>query len=383
MTGAWTADDISWVRQAAVSAGFDLAGVAATPAASDPAGTLVASRFAEWVKEGRAGEMAYLTRQNDQGELLRSSARNAMPWARSIVVCAFNYNGDGPRSIDPAMADQGWIARYAWNGKADGRAVDYHDDLMHRLRALEADLQRRLPCQSHCYVDTGPLLEREFAAQAGVGWTGKNTCVINQDTGSWLLLGVIVTSLDLPAAAALDLAPDRCGSCTRCIDACPTDALIAPRQMDASRCISYLTIELKGSIPEDLRKPIGRQVFGCDICQDVCPWNRRAPVVSRADLATRQELINPTIHSLAAMDEAEFRRQFEGSPLERTKLRRIQRNIAIAMGNSGEQTFLPKLAEWSRSADPVLAEAATWALNRLEAALAPQNTTAPLGNVRP
>ncbi len=366
MSDVWKPEDLSWVKQAALDAGFDLAGVAPTPAAGEPAGSLVASRFAEWVSQGRAGEMAYLTRQNEHGELLRSSARNAMPWARSILVCAFNYNGDGPRSIDPAAAGLGWIARYAWNGTPDGGPVDYHDDLLERLRIVEAGLRERALCQTRCYVDTGPLLERDFAAQAGIGWTGKNTCIINQGIGSWLLLGVIVTSLQLTATAALDLAPDRCGSCTRCIDACPTSALIAPRQMDASRCISYLTIELKGAIPEELREPMGRQVFGCDICQDVCPWNRRAPIATKAGLATRQELVNPPLASLAALDEAGFKRQFKGSPLERTRLRRIQRNAAIAMGNSADQTFLQKLTEWSATGDPVLSETATWALDRLK-----------------
>jgi len=201
---------------------------------------------------------------------------------------------------------------------------------------------------------------------AGVGWIGKNTCVLNQELGSWLLLGVIVTSLELaPQALALPAA-DRCGTCTRCIEACPTDALIAPRQMDASRCISYLTIEKKGVISEDLRVRMGRQVFGCDICQDVCPWNRRAPVGTSNALPARRELVNPALAWLGSMDGPTFNRWFRGSPLERTRRKRVLRNVAIAMGNSGDREFLPQLQQWAEGEDDVLAEAAAWALRRIE-----------------
>jgi epoxyqueuosine reductase len=202
--------------------------------------------------------------------------------------------------------------------------------------------------------------------QAGIGWIGKNTCVLNQQQGSWLLLGVIVTSLVVPETAPLQVVADRCGSCTRCIDACPTGALVAPREMDASRCIAYLTIEKKGSIPEELREPIGRQVFGCDICQDVCPWNRRSPVSQHEGMIPRLELVNPALDWLASLDEPAFRRWFKGSPLERTRRKRLRRNVAIAMGNSGQPRFLPKLEEWSISEDPVLAETAQWAVRRIQ-----------------
>jgi epoxyqueuosine reductase len=365
MAAEWSAELVSGMREQALAEGFDLAGVAAAPAADEPGGTLTAERFREWVEDGRAGEMEYLKRRNEQGALLRESARAAMPWARSVLVCAMNYNGAGPKSIEAAPDQAGWIARYAWLGDADGNATDYHVDLLLRLRAVEAALCARIECQTRCYVDTGPLLERDFAARAGVGWVGKNTCVINQQMGSWLLLGVIVTSLELPSSAAFEISPDRCGSCTRCLDACPTDALVAPREMDASRCISYLTIELKGEIPLDLREPMGRQVFGCDICQEVCPWNRRAPIALKAGLRTREELVNPALSWLAEMDDAGFRRAFKGSPLERTKRRRVQRNVAIAMGNSGDPAFAPQLETWAEGDDPVLADAARWALGRL------------------
>jgi epoxyqueuosine reductase len=361
---AWDAELAEWVRERALGAGFDLCGVAAAPAAEEDAGKLTAKRFSDWVERGRAGEMEYLKRRDEAGELLRRSARVAMPWVRSVVVCAMNYNAAGPRSIDAADAGAGWIARYAWNGKEDGGAVDYHDDLLARLRLVEADLLARVDCRTKCYVDTGPLLERDFAARAGVGWVGKNTCVLNQEKGSWLLLGVIVTSLGVAGEVSLTSA-DRCGSCTRCIDACPTDALVGAREMDAARCIAYLTIEKKGSIALDLREPMGRQVFGCDICQEVCPWNRRAPVAAVPGLRRRDELVNPALDRLARMDAAEFKREFAGSPLERTRRARVQRNVAIAMGNSGDAGFGPRLEEWAAGEDAVLAEAARWALERL------------------
>jgi epoxyqueuosine reductase len=378
MTRTWNSALIAQAKSLASAHGFDRAGVAAAHSASDPQGAASAQRFEAWVDAGYAGEMQYLARRNEAGELLRASARTAMPWARSVLVCALNYNLDGangqaPRSIDRADAGTGWIAKYAWTGTEDGRPVDYHDDMLRRLRAVEAGLHELADCETRCYVDTGPLLERDFAALAGIGWIGKNTCVINQELGSWLLLGVIVTSLptEIPVAVAQAVAQDRCGSCTRCIDACPTGALFNPthdsptRHMDASLCIAYLTIEKKGDIAVELREKMGRQVFGCDICQDVCPWNRRAPVAAIVGLERREELVNPALEWLAGLDAAGFKREFAGSPLERTKRSRLHRNVAIAMGNSGDAAFLPQLEEWSRGEDAVLRESAAWAIQRL------------------
>jgi epoxyqueuosine reductase len=199
-----------------------------------------------------------------------------------------------------------------------------------------------------------------------LGWIGKNTCVLNQELGSWLLLGVIVTSLPFGEGVSIAEAADRCGSCTRCIDACPTGALVGEREMDATRCIAYLTIEKKGTIAEELREGIGRQVFGCDICQDVCPWNRRAPVAVREGSRARAELINPALEWLAGMDAKEFKRWFAGSPLERTRRKRLLRNVAIARGNSGEQRYVAQLLAWQQGEDAVLAEAAAWAERRIE-----------------
>ena len=221
--------------------------------------------------------MRYLEARNDSGELKRASLANAAPWARSVVVCAMNYNTDQPYSTHAGTTTQGWISRYAWSER------DYHEVLLKKLRQLEAEFvslcetKRAETPRTWCYVDTGPVIERIFAKYAGIGWIGKNTCVLNENLGSWLFLGVMLTSVPLTPAIPVT---DRCGTCTRCLDACPTNAFPAPYQLDATRCISYLTIEKRGSIPEELRAGIGRQVFGCDICQDVCPWNRHAPVTS-------------------------------------------------------------------------------------------------------
>jgi epoxyqueuosine reductase len=377
------------LERLAAEAGFAAVGIAAVPEPGSPEDEAERARFVDWIAEGRAGEMDYLQRRNDSGALLRSSVRIALPWARSVIVCAASYNADLPRSTDLAPADAGWIARYAWSSNLTGnsgpdgqpRPSDYHKVLLRRLESLRDKLAQELsqksdgpllskglpaaaPFESRCFVDTGPVVERVYARYAGIGWTGKNTCILNQKLGSWIFLGVIVTSLELPAPAA-QLAADRCGSCTRCIDACPTQALIAPRQMDASRCISYLTIEKRGPIPGELRPLIGRQIFGCDICQDVCPWNRRAPTAADPELAPRAALVNPALAWLAAMDEPTWERWFNGSPVRRAKFSGFRRNLAIAMGNSGQCQFLPILEEWARDPDPVLAESAKDAAQRL------------------
>ena len=368
MASEWSSELKQWIGERAVEAGFDRCGVVGIEM-EEASGALDGKRFADWVERGRAGEMEYLKRRNEAGEFLRSGVKAAIPWAQSVVVCALNYNAAGPLSIEPAAAGTGWIGRYAWSGKAieGGMArADYHEDLLGRLRRMEAALLSRLQCETRCYVDTGPLVERSLAAHAGIGWIGKNTCVLNQELGSWLLLGVIVTSLPVNDDAVAVIAADRCGSCTRCIDACPTDALVGEREMDASRCIAYLTIEKKEAIAEELREPIGRQVFGCDICQDVCPWNRRSPIVRREGMLPRPELINPALEWLARMDAKEFKQRFKGSPLERTTRKRLLRNVAIAMGKavpSREREFLPQVAGVDvQGEDAVLAETAGWAL---------------------
>lgn len=343
------------VTQAATEAGFDLVGVAPVDDAPE------LEYFPRWIAAGHAGEMKYMEARDEQGRLKRASLAHAAPWARSVVVCALNYNTAQPYSTQVRDAGRGWISRYAWSRQ------DYHDVVMLRLRQVEAVVRNAYGSDdlvTRCYVDTGPIVERVVAKYAGIGWIGKNTCILNQKLGSWLFLGVILTSLDL----APDLpAPDRCGSCMRCIDACPTDAFIAPYRLDSTKCISYLTIEKRGTLPEDdeLRSGMGRHVFGCDICQDVCPWNRKAPATNADELQAREELVNPALDWLAEMSAEEFRRTFRGSPVRRAKLAGLRRNAAIAIGNSGERKFLPLLEKLAGDEDDLVAESAAWAHRKL------------------
>jgi epoxyqueuosine reductase len=346
-----------FVKQTALDEGFSLSGIA--PAA--PLQEL--EYFPAWIKSGHHGEMAYLAKTNDAGELRRAALANVAPWARSVVVCAANYNSATPYSTQSADPERGWISRYAFFDS------DYHDSLLKRLRRIEQRMVERIVAEGHasprtwCYVDTGPVVERVLAQHSGVGWTGKNTCILNQQLGSWLFLGVILSSHSLPP----DLpAPDRCGSCTRCLDACPTQAFVAPRQLDATRCISYLTIEQRGAAPEELREKMGRHLFGCDICQDVCPWNRRAPASRDPEFAPRTELVNPSLDWISGMNMEEFRHTFRGSPIKRVKLRGLLRNAAIAMGNSGDRKYLPRLRELAHNEDPAVSEHAHWAIAKLE-----------------
>lgn len=355
------------VRKSAQRLGFHLAGIAPihssaeVPDSEDDLCTLPElTSFPQWIAEGRAGEMEYLKRKDAQGRFLRSSAQIPFPWARSVIVCAVDYNSNQPYSIDeadpPNAQPRGWIARYAWSGYAAeasresdspqdktacssaAKPTDYHHLIRDRMVLLNRSLQAQLgEFQSRCFVDTGPLVERIYAKYAGLGWQGKNTCLIHESLGSWLFLGVIVTSLELPPEQWAQPLPDRCGSCTRCIDACPTDAL-DPYRMDASRCIAYLTIEKRGALPEDLAPKIGRNVFGCDICQEVCPWNnrrdrsqaRRIPVTDWPEFQPRLELVNPALEWLAEMTKEDYRREFRGSPVERTKYLDFRRNVENA-----------------------------------------------------
>jgi epoxyqueuosine reductase len=342
------------LKQAAIDAGFDLAGVA--PVEDFPE----LGKFRDWVSAGRAGEMKYLEARNETGDLRRASLKSVFSWARSVLVCAINYNTAHPYSTQVSNPDRGWISRYAW-----GRE-DYHDSVLRRLKQVEMKLKKiggNIPVETRCYVDTGPVVERVFAKYAGVGWTGKNTCIINQKIGSWLFLGVIVTSLELVPDVP---APDRCGSCTRCIEACPTNALLAPYELDSTKCISYLTIEKRGFIPEELREGIGQQVFGCDICQDVCPWNRKRAVSPHPEFQPREELFNPALAWLAEISEEDFREKFRGSPIKRTKRSGLRRNALIAIGNSGDAQFLPVIERAACDRDPAISEAASWARRRLK-----------------
>jgi epoxyqueuosine reductase len=334
-------------RTLAREVGFDLVGVAAP----DPPPEL--AHFARWIARGRAGEMAYLTSQVER----RSDLRVAFPWARSVLAVGLQYDTPHPYSTEDGA--NGWIARYAWGD-------DYHDVLKALLDRLVERLAGEVgPFQSRTYVDTGPIVERAYAAAAGLGAWGKNTCLLHPEHGSWFFLGEAVTDLPLAPDAPL---PDMCGSCTACLDACPTGALPAPYELDATRCISYLTIEIKGAIPEEQRAGLGRHVFGCDICQDVCPWNRKRRHEGGPSFAPREGLVAPDLARLAGLTDEDFRETFRRSPVKRAKRRGLLRNVAVAIGNSGDLSRRDVLDRLAHDEDPLVCEHARWAIARLEGA---------------
>jgi epoxyqueuosine reductase len=338
------------LKAQAYGLGFDLVGITALgPAETSPA-------FEAWVAAGRAGEMHYLPR----GAEKRRDTRLPYDGATTALVVGMNYGGAEPR---------GPVARYA-------RGDDYHDVMVDKLNALHSWLDAELgaPIRGKAYVDTGPILERDLARRAGLGWFGKNTNLINPRTGSFFFLGALLVALDLASDAPFE--SDRCGSCTRCLDACPTNALVAPRELDATRCISYLTIELKGAIPEELRAPLGDLVYGCDICQDVCPWNEKfaTALPEGSPFAPRPALGGKDARTLArellAMTQEEFSAAFSGSPMKRAKLRGLKRNAAVVLGNSGDVDHVAVLQHALEDREPLVREHAAWALGRLGAASA-------------
>jgi epoxyqueuosine reductase len=365
------AEKTSWVVAQALVLGFDLCGVA--PAADFPE----LQHGDDWLARGFAGEMLYLH------DARRRSPEAAMAGARSIIVCALNYNTQPPYSTEvPADPARGWISRYAWGD-------DYHNVLGVKLEKLLAAIRLQFGNEftARAYVDTGPVAERIAAKHAGLGWLAKNTCLINEQLGSWLFLGVILTTLELAPSIVPPDSPqaDLCGNCRLCIDACPTGAIVEPYVLDARRCISYLTIELRGPIPEEFRAPMGRMVFGCDICQDVCPWNRKAASTPLAAFQPRkfengtvdstQSLFAPELEWLASLSEEQFREAFRGSAVKRTKWRGLVRNACIALGNAFSSTsptssisshsrIRAVLLRLSSSPDALIAEAARWALAR-------------------
>src|ERR1700730_13473101 len=360
------AAESEWIIAKANELGFDLCGIASVEGLADSA------HLKEWLERGYAGRMQYLH------DPRRAEIRRVLRDARTIFVCPLNYHTASPVSIEAAAqaADQeprGWISRYAWGD-------DYHVVIGNKLEQLLAAMRGHFgdPWQARAYVDTGPISERLAAQRAGLGWQAKNTCLINEKLGSWLFLGVILTSLELaPSDAAPELAPaDLCGNCRLCLDACPTGALVEPYVMDARRCISYITIELREAIPEELRAPMGWQVFGCDICQDVCPWNRKAPVTAIPFLQAREKLLAPALLWLLSLKKEEFREIFRGSPVRRAKWRGLLRNACVAAGNMADKyradaserlQLRKRLGELAASADPLVAEHAAWALSRFAA----------------
>jgi epoxyqueuosine reductase len=334
------------IRELARECGFELAGVAAAVPADDRA------RYHEWVVSGWAGEMRYLS---DRRAAVRDDPRNLLPAARSIIVVGKLYQTPWPHSTRFTDDERGWISRYAWG-------ADYHDEMRAGLERLAARLhEREGEFDARICVDTAPLLERSYARLAGLGWIGRNTCLINQQMGSWFFLGELLVSLAIAPDAP---PPDRCGTCMRCVDACPTAAIVPGKGLDARLCISYFTIELHGAAPEAQRAEIGAHVFGCDICQDVCPWNGRAPVT--ADPAFQPVRFAPRLEELARIEETEFHTMFRGSPIARVRYRGFQRNVAIAMGNTGDPKFRPALERMAASPDELIAAHARWALERLD-----------------
>jgi len=348
------------IQAKAKELGFDLCGIA--PADNFPE----LAYLEEWLARGYAGDMAYMSRSAER----RADVRNVVPGARSVIITATIYNTSqvglkadptgevhrcGPASAGPSEAN---IARYALGD-------DYHDVLKRRLDALLAWMRATSPAafDARAYVDTGPVQERVYAQYAGLGWIGKNTCLINAEHGSWLFLAEIITTLDLePDTQALE----QCGSCRRCLDACPTGALVDAGVLDSTRCISYLTIELRTAIPEQYRRALNNHVYGCDICQDVCPYNRPASESKDSAWQARDGLDLPRLVDLWRRSDTELRTLLKGSAMTRAKLTGLRRNLAVAIGNSGDQEAVDELRrdrdDQPSTADPVVRAHIEWAL---------------------
>jgi epoxyqueuosine reductase len=325
------------LEASAKALGFDAFGVA--PVEVD----VRADYFKKWIADGMHGDMAWLARNPDR----RTDARKVMPEARSLVVVGLNYYQPHP----PAGYR---IAKYALG-------ADYHDVILERLKQL-CEVMHELGGEQKPYVDTGPVLEKPIAAAAGLGWQGKSTILIHRGAGTWLFLGVILTTLELEVSAAKE--PDRCGTCMRCIDACPTAAIIAPYKLDARKCLAYLTIEHKGAIPVEYREALGDRVFGCDDCLDVCPWNKWAVATREAHFTPRP---HPPLRETLAWTDEQFLTHFKGTPVERLGLARWHRNALTVLGNVGERADLPAAEALLGSPDPMVAEHAAWSVARLRA----------------
>ena len=335
--------------------GFDSCRVAAcTP-------PLHANEFRNWLRQGAAGEMTYMER----GEEKRCDPQKVLPGAKSVVVVALNYfqgqpahppsSGFGVASRAATTGKTGRIARYAWGD-------DYHDVIAAKLDKIDNFL-REFDGIQKCYVDTGPILERDYAAQAGIGWHGKSTMLIDPRLGTWFFLGEILTTLELMPDRPQR---DRCGTCERCITACPTGAITTPHRLDARRCISYLTIELKGSIPLNLRPLIGNRIFGCDDCLEACPWNRFAQASRETAFSARPSTTGMLLRDYLKLKHAEFRALFRNSPIKRIKRRGFLRNVCVALGNTGDLSDLPALERAATDSEPLIAEHAVWAIERIQ-----------------
>ena len=334
------------IKSAAHRLGFALAGISPVSVAPRE------DSFAAWLRRGLGGEMGYLKRTEE----LRRDPTKLVPWAVSVVSVAMNYCTPHERP-KARWGTRGWISRYAWGD-------DYHDLMAERLAALLTEIRALYgtPVAGRAFVDSGPVLERGLAGVAGVGWIGKNTQLISPEKGSWFFLGELFLDLELAYDRPMR---DRCGRCELCLDACPTGAFVGPYILDARRCISYLTIELKSAIPRHLRPLVGNHIFGCDICQEVCPYNVKAKPSGEAAFEPRAGLYAPELVPLLSLTEEEFRRRFQGSPIKRAKRRGFLRNVAVALGNLKAREAVPALAGALGDAEPLVRAHAAWALGEI------------------
>jgi epoxyqueuosine reductase len=334
------------IKARALELGFSAVGV--TPADPPPHWAF----YVDWLERGCAGEMGYLA----LGLGRRGDPRNVVPGAKSVLCVAMDY-GPGRDPDSDGAGPLGAVSCYA-------RGEDYHDLMGDRLSRLLSEIRELDPsAEGRAYVDTGPVLERDFAARAGIGWFGKHTNLIRKRGGSWFFLGTLILTVDLDFDSP---AADHCGTCDRCIRACPTGAIVEPYVLDARRCISYLSVELRGAIPRDLRPGMGDWIFGCDVCQDVCPWNAKHARPSREPgFRARPGLEAPDLPELLGMDQVAFSERFRGSPVKRAKRRGLLRNAAVALGNSGEQAHVPVLAQALEDSEPLVRGHAAWALGRV------------------
>ncbi|MBR0682385.1 tRNA epoxyqueuosine(34) reductase QueG [Roseomonas eburnea] len=336
------------IRSKAIDLGFDAVGFARAHLAPE-----VRARLMEFLAAGMHGEMGWMEDRAEQ----RAHPRALWPEAVSVVALGINYAPEGDPLATLAQRDRATISAYARNR-------DYHDLVKKRLKALGRWMAERWPGSPlKVFVDTAPVMEKPLAQQAGLGWQGKHTNLVSRAHGSWLFLGEIYTTLDLGADAA---EADHCGSCRACLDICPTRAFPAPYRLDARRCISYLTIEHRGPIDPGLRPMMGNRIYGCDDCLAVCPWNKFAHAHSEPAFAPREALTAPRLAELAALDDAAFRALFSGSPVKRIGRDRFVRNVLVAIGNSGEASLRPAAQALTEDPDPVVADAARWAAERLE-----------------
>ena len=335
------------IKSWAAELGFDECRIARAAPATH------ASEFLDWLAHDHHAAMAWLARSPDR----RCDPRQVLPGCQAVICLALNYfPGTVARASVPEPNPPNFrIARYAWND-------DYHDLIDRQLRSLASRLQA-LGGTHKPYVDTGPVLERDFATDAGLGWNGKSTMQLHPRLGTWFFLAEILTTLDLQPD---DPIPNRCGNCTRCLDACPTRAITAPHRLDARRCISYLTIENPGPIPEDIRPAIGNRIYGCDSCLDACPWNRFASLSREASFHARHSIFGKNLRDFLDLDDSAFRTLFAKSPIKRLKLPRFLRNVCVALGNSGSPADLPALTHAANHPNPLVAEHAHWALTNLK-----------------